>query len=870
MNWHNLSVEEVIHILNVDKKRGLNLDQFTQRKQQYGENELTEDENTSFLARFFNQFKDVTIIILIVAALVSFVIALIERHVTDFLEPILILVIVILNAVMGLVQEQKAQKALLALKSLSSPHIRVKRDNKEFLIESKEIVPGDIFFFEAGTLIPCDARIIEGESVMVDESPLTGESIPVEKNENLIFPPSSPLGDRKNMVYSGCAVVHGRGVAIATQIGMHTEMGFIATLLKNTKSTKTPLQKTLSSLGKVLAVSAIATVIIIFIIGMMNNIEFTQMLMIAVSLAVSAIPEGLPAIVTIVLSLGVQRMAKKNAIIRHLPAVETLGRASIICTDKTGTLTQNKMSVTTLFVEGEEEFSLSEERGDDKGLDLITYGTLCCDATVTIDQDALITFGDPTEIAIVMACFKKGIYKKDLEKKHKRVGEIPFDSVRKLMSTIHEDGERKLVIVKGALDALIPRCTTGDMDKALKINAQMGKNALRVIGVAIKYIEGKTEYDSEHIETDLHFIGLIGMMDPPRKEAFDAVAMCKSAGIRPVMITGDHMVTARAIATELHIMEENDELLTGEDLKKLDDVDLTRKVKDVAVYARVSPEDKIRIVKAWQRNNMIVAMTGDGVNDAPALKSADIGCAMGIAGTDVAKQASDITLSDDNFATIVEAIKEGRVMYDNIKKTVFFLIGTNIGELIAVFVAMLLFHVSPFISLQLLMINLVTDSFPAIALGMEKGEKDVMKRKPQQKDESLFAHHGAIKVLAMGAMFAILTLIAFIIGNQVSLSGGRTVAFIVLSLSQVFHAFNMRSNYSLFSIGVFTNLSLNKAAIVSTLIIIIITLISPLATAFGMIILPFYYYIIALALTVVPLFVMEGAKLIAKKRVKKV
>jgi Ca2+-transporting ATPase len=766
---------------------------------------------------------------------------------------------------MGLVQEQKAQKALLALKNLSSPQIRVKRDNKVFFIESKEIVPGDIFFFEAGTFIPCDARIIESESVMVDESPLTGESLPVEKHEDVLLPPSAPLGDRKNMIYSGCAVVHGRGVAIATQIGMHTEMGLIASLLKNTTSTQTPLQKTLSSLGKVLAVSAIATVIIIFIIGILNSIEFTQMLMIAVSLAVSAIPEGLPAIVTIVLSLGVQRMAKKNAIIRHLPAVETLGRASIICTDKTGTLTQNRMSVTTLFVEGEEDVSLSDDRDDDNGLQLLIYSTLCCDATVTIDQDTLSTYGDPTEIAIVMASFKKGIYKKDLEKKYPRVGEIPFDSDRKLMSTIHNEGDRKLVIVKGALDALIPRCNKGDTENALKINSQMGKNALRVIGVAYRYIEDGIPYDSEHIETELHFLGLIGMMDPPRKEAFDAVAMCKSAGIRPVMITGDHMVTARAIATELHIMEGDDELLTGEDLKSLDDVDLTRKVKDVAVYARVSPEDKIRIVKAWQRNNMIVAMTGDGVNDAPALKSADIGCAMGIAGTDVAKQASDMTLSDDNFATIVEAIKEGRVMYDNIKKTVFFLIGTNIGELIVVFVAMLLFHVSPFISLQLLMINLVTDSFPAIALGMEKGEKDVMKRKPQHKDESLFSHHGAIKVLAMGVMFAILTLGAFIIGKDINLSGGRTVAFLVLSLSQVFHSYNMRSNYSLFSIGVFSNSSLNKAAIVSIVIIMMITLIPPFALAFGMMILPSYYYIIALGLAIIPLFVMEGAKLIVSK-----
>ncbi|NCB01175.1 MAG: cation-translocating P-type ATPase [Spirochaetia bacterium] len=864
MNWHNLSSDEVLHILNVNNKRGLNLDQISQRKKQYGENELTEEKSKSLLRRFFHQFKDITIIILIIAAFVSLVIALIEKEATDFAEPVLILVIVILNAVMGLVQEQKAQKALDALKQLSSPHVMVKRDNREFLIESHEIVPGDIFFFEAGTLIPCDARLIMCESVLVDESPLTGESVPVEKDEHLIIEATAPLGDRKNMVYSGCAVVHGRGTAVATQIGMHTEIGLIASLLHSTKETKTPLQHTLSSLGKVLAFSAILTVIVIFIIGSMNKIPFTEMLMIAVSLAVSAIPEGLPAIVTIVLSLGVVRMAKKNAIIRNLSAVETLGRASIICSDKTGTLTQNKMSVTTLYIDGDKELSLSEEVEGEKGLQLLKFATLCCDATVSIDQDILKTYGDPTEIAIVMACFKKGIYKKDLEKKYNRVGEIPFDSRRKLMSTIHTDGDKKLVIVKGALDSLLPRLIEGDSEKALTFNTLMGSKALRVLAVAYRYIEEEIEYDSEHIETELHFLGLIGMIDPPRKEVFDAVATCKSAGIRPVMITGDHLVTAKAIASELKILEGGATVLTGEDLKKLDDVDLTKKVTEVSVYARVSPEDKIRIIRAWQRNNHIVAMTGDGVNDAPALKSADIGCAMGISGTDVAKQASDMTLSDDNFATIVEAIKEGRVMYDNIKKAVFFLIGTNIGELIAVFAAMLLFHVSPFISLQLLMINLVTDSFPAVALGMEKGDDDVMRRTPLKKGESLFAHHGALKVIAMGIMFALLTLVAFTIGRSVSLSHGRTMAFFVLSISQVFHAFPMRSHSSLFSIGPFSNSSLNKAALTSLSIIAIITFISPLTRAFGMIRLPVSYYFIALALASIPLFVMEMSKVIVK------
>ena len=865
MNWHNLPIHEVLEFLNVDKKRGLNPDQIAQRKKQYGDNVLTEEENKSLLQRFFDQFKDITIFILIVAALISFLIALIEQEKGAFVEPILIIVIVVLNAIMGLTQENKAQKALLALKQLSSPHILVKRDNTKFLIESSDIVPGDIFFFEAGTLLPCDARLMVGESVLVDESPLTGESVPVEKDESVIINPSAPLGDRKNMLYSGCAVVHGRGTAVATQIGMHTEMGLIATLLHNTKSSKTPLQKTLSSLGKVLAVSAILTVIFIFVIGVMNSIPFKEMLMIAVSLAVSAIPEGLPAIVTIVLSLGVQRMAKKRAIIRNLSAVETLGRASIICTDKTGTLTQNRMSVTTLYVNGEEATTSSDARKDELGLRLLTYATLCCDATVTIDEDRLTTYGDPTEIAIVMALFKKGIYKKDLEESYKRIAEIPFDSKRKRMSTIHQDGAKNLVIVKGALDVLLPLCVEGDVKEALTQNILMGENALRVIAVAYRYIDKKIEYTNEQIESDFHFLGLIGMIDPPREEVFKAVATCKSAGIRPIMITGDHMVTARAIASQLRILENGDKVLTGSELKELDDLDLTNTVKEVSVYARVSPEDKIRIVRAWQRNNKIVAMTGDGVNDAPALKSADIGCAMGITGTDVAKQASDMTLSDDNFATIVEAIREGRVMYDNIKKAVFFLIGTNIGELLAVFISMLLFHISPFISLQLLIINLVTDSFPAIALGMERGEKDIMLRKPLPKEESLFAHHGTIKVIAMGIMFAIITILAFYIGNMVSLSAGRTVAFLVLSISQVIHAYNMRSNSSLFSIGLFTNSNLNKASLISIAIISVIMIFTPLTIAFGMTFLPYMYYFIAIFLACVPLFVMEIAKLLGRK-----
>jgi Ca2+-transporting ATPase len=869
MDWHTLPALEVLRLLSVTKERGLSTDQIEQRKKQYGNNELVEERQTSLLQKFFNQFKDITIIILIVAAFFSFMIALLEQDSKEFVEPVLILVIVVLNAIMGVSQEQKAQKALEALKKLSSPHIHVLRDNKEIVIESKDIVPGDLFYFESGTLIPCDGRIVESHSLLVDESPLTGESVPVEKDVEASCEQKAPLGDRINMVFAGCAVVRGRGMAVATQIGMHTEMGTIASLLNSTKQTKTPLQQTLSSLGKILAISAIVTVIVIFIIGIINSIPIKEMMMIAISLAVSAIPEGLPAIVTIVLSLGVQRMSKKNAIIRHLPAVETLGRASIICTDKTGTLTQNNMSVTTLYLEGQKSSSmLSRSSGDATNL-LLSYATLCSDATAEMKEGKLSSIGDPTEVALVVASLQKGITKDSLLERYPRIGEIPFDSNRKRMSTIHNDEGRTLVIVKGAVDQLIPLCSDGDSEKVLEINKEMGSNALRVLAIAYRYLDdNEKDWSVEKVEHSLHFLGLLGMIDPPRKEAFEAVAMCRSAGIRPIMITGDHIVTARAIAKELQILQPGDEVMSGEQLSSLSDEQLKQKVTSISVYARVSPEDKIRIVQAWQNEGMVVAMTGDGVNDAPALKSADIGCAMGITGTDVAKSASDMTLSDDNFATIVEAIKEGRIMYDNIKKTVFFLIGTNIGELITVFSAMLIWHMSPFISLQLLWINLVTDSFPSIALGMEKGEKDVMERLPKKKGESLFAHHGAIKVIAMGIMFALLTLVAFSLGNSITgnIRGGRTLAFITLALSQVIHAFNMRSSNSLFSIGVFSNRALNRASLLSIMLIAIVVAIPAIATSFGMMIVSIPLYLLSVALSFVSVVVMEVSKFIVRKR----
>ena len=864
MDWYTLEALEALRFLSVDMKRGLSSDQIEQRKKQYGDNVLTEQQPKTLLQKFFDQFKDITIIILICAALLSFLIALIEGSTGEFVEPVLILAIVIVNAVMGVIQQQRAQKALDALKKLSSPHVHVLRENREVIIESKDIVPGDIFFFESGTLIPCDGRIIESHSLRIDESPLTGESVPVEKHHESVVEKNAPLGDRVNMVYSGCAVVRGRGMAVATQIGMHTEMGTIADLLNRTEQTTTPLQNTLSSLGRILAVSAIATVIVIFIIGVANAIELKEMMMIAISLAVSAIPEGLPAIVTIVLSLGVQRMSKKNAIIRHLPAVETLGRASIICTDKTGTLTQNRMKVTAICLEGEKKYSELDKRDDSAVKRLLTYSALCTDATVTIEEGKIHSIGDPTEVALVSAALEKDIEKDSLLNRYPRIDEIPFDSERKRMTTIHRDGDRILAIVKGAVDQILPRCVAGDYGSVEAVNRDMGSNALRVLAVAYRYIESEaSQWSVKEVEHSLHFAGLVGMIDPPRKEVFDAVALCKDAGIRPVMITGDHIVTARAIAKELQLLGSGDTVLSGEQLSAMSKQDLEDIVGDVSVYARVSPQDKIRIVQAWQKRGKVVAMTGDGVNDAPALKSADIGCAMGITGTDVAKSASDMTLSDDNFATIVEAVREGRIMFDNIKKTVFFLIGTNIGELITVFSAMIFWHLSPFVSLQLLWINLVTDSFPSIALGMEKGDVDVMKRAPREKNESLFASRGAVKVVAMGIMFACLTLFAFHLGNTFtgSVRGGRTLAFITLALSQVIHSFNMRSTRSVFSIGIFSNRALNRAALLSISLIAAVTAIPAVAQSFGMMMLPVKQYLIAAGLSCVPLVVMELSKL---------
>ena len=877
---HKYDPEQVIDLFQSDLTNGLTDAEVSEKRVRYGENRLREKRKKTNFQRFIDQFKDVMILILLAAAAVSFVIACVERNPKEFFEPLLILLIVVMNAIMGVMQESKAEKALDALKGLSAPHARVIRNGTEKIVNAYELVPGDIIRLEAGDFVPADARLLRSVSLKSEESALTGESVPSEKNASVIVDEKAPLGDRCNMVFSGCSITYGTALAIVTATGMDTEMGRIANLLDGEEEGQTPLQQKLAQLGKYLGILALAACAIVFVVGLANKIPVMEIFMTAVSLAVSAIPEGLPAIVTIVLSIGVQRMVKKNAIIRRLPAVETLGSASVICSDKTGTLTQNRMTLVKAYVDG---VAAPEQICNDNSeavKRLLQYGTLCCDGSVLFHGSQEQHIGDPTETAIVFAAHKNGMPKDELNKCYPRIAEIPFDSDRKLMSTVCRIDGKNVVIVKGAFDMMASRCVSGDLRKAQQYTEMMSADALRVLAIGYKIVDIVPQNpSSDELENDLIFMGLVGMIDPPRPEAKQAVAICRKAGIKPVMITGDHVVTASAIAKELGILMPGDLAITGAELDAMTDRELDEQVSEISVYARVSPENKIRIVKAWQRKDQVVSMTGDGVNDAPALKAADIGCAMGITGTDVAKGAADMTLTDDNFATIVDAVREGRGIYANIKKVVGFLLGTNIGEVITVFVAMLLFHVSPLISMQLLWINLVTDSLPAIALGMEPVEKDIMDRKPKPKNEGVFANGMGVRVVLQGFLFGLLTLVAFVCGahasgvsiaqmvdgallleaNDLALRNGQTMAFIVLALSQVVQAYNMRTEHSLFKIGVFTNKTLNRAALISVALVMLVVF-TPVREIFKLNTLTASEYLICLGLILIPFVVMEISK----------
>ena len=839
-------IDQVIQELQVDVSAGLTEEQVLQKRMEHGENKLREKKRKSLAARFLEQFKDVMILILIFAACISFGIAIYEGHAKEFFEPILILTIVVVNAIIGVMQESRAEAALTALRNMSAPHAKVVRGGTEQLLGASELVPGDVIRLEAGDFVPADARLIRATALKSEEAALTGESVPSDKNANADVEDGAPLGDRYNMVYSGCSITYGTALAVVTATGMNTEMGKIAHLLEESQEGQTPLQQKLANLGKYLGIGALLACAVIFVVGLLNGIPIMEMFMTAVALAVSAIPEGLPAIVTIVLSIGVQTMARKKAIIRKLPAVETLGSTSVICSDKTGTLTQNRMTLTKTWTDG-----ISEE-------ELLKYSALCCDATADV--------GDPTETCIVVAAQKKGMMKDELTAQYPRIGELPFDSDRKLMSTINTISGKNIVIVKGAFDILAARCVAGNLEEAKRVTEELSSNAMRVLGVAIKEIgELPSELTSEELETGLTCIGLLGMIDPPRPEAAAAVELCKRAGIRPIMITGDHIITACAIAKELGILRDGDGSMTGTELDKLSDEELIAQVEEISVYARVSPENKIRIVRAWQKRDQIVAMTGDGVNDAPALKAADIGCAMGITGTDVAKGAAAMTLTDDNFATIVDAVREGRGIYENIKKVVGFLLGTNVGEVLTVFFAMILWHQTPLLSMQLLWINLVTDGMPAVALGMEKVEEGVMERPPRPKSEGIFANGALWQIIFRGVVLATLTLTGFVLGWQYTglLSGGQTMAFMILGLAEMVYVYNIRSYKSLFKINPFENKKLNMAVALSVILMVAV-LFTPLSVVFGLIYLPKMLYIVGIALAFVPLGVMEIAKAVRR------
>lgn len=869
MDWHSVTASETVQRLKSDIDRGLSEQTARKRLEEAGENRLADKKKPSLLKQFLAQFSDFCVIILFIACIISFLTGLLEGK-GDFVEPIVILAIVILNAAIGVYQERRAEKAIEALKKLSAPSACVKRGGKIKKIPSSQLVAGDIIFLESGDMVPADARLISCSGLKVQESALTGESEPCEKNAQAVFSADCAPADRKNMIYSSTTVIAGNCTAAVTETGMNTQVGKIAHLLASEESPQTPLQLRLEKIGKALGIGALVICAFVFALGIIRKSGLLSSFMLSVSLAVAAIPEGLPAIVTIVLSMGVQRMAKSNAIIRHLPAVETLGAATVICSDKTGTLTQNKMSVTQIRNAQKEILS-----GGDEARRILLLGSLCNNSRASKKGKSVVFSGDPTESAILSAAHFAGENVFNLTKSYPRKHENPFSSERKLMSTVNALGGEDILIVKGAPDVVAARCTRVNIGgSALPMSAarrrrideqneQMAKDALRVIAVAYRSASGSFD------ENNLIFAGLIGMTDPPRPEAARAVETCKRAGITPVMITGDHIVTACAVAQKLGIFEKDSRAMTGAELDALNDAQLAREIEKCRVFARVSPEHKVRIVKAFRAQGEIVAMTGDGVNDAPALKAADIGCAMGKNGTDVAKNAADMILTDDNFATIVKAVEQGRGIYDNIKKAVHFLLGTNIGEILAVFAASLLGFAPPLIPIQLLWVNLVTDSLPAMALGTEKTEKTIMTRKPISPSKGFFSDGLWLDISLEGLVIGVLTMLAYSIGlfmfGAENIILGRTMAFCTLSFCEIAHAVNMRSSLPLYRAGIFSNRMMNLAVILCTAVQASVVIIPPLADIFGVTPLNSVQWLIVAALSLVTLAVGETGKIINTK-----
>lgn len=861
--WHMLRTEEVVRKLQTSTKDGLADEDVISRKEKYGVNKLQEKKKESIVIKFIKQFNDFMIIILIIASIISAFTSYIQGE-NDYVDSIIIIAIVVLNAIMGLVQEARAEKSIESLKKLTPQIAKTIRDGKLQEINAEELVPGDIIELEAGNYVPADCRIIEGFNLKIEESSLTGETEPVEKSEAQILEEKIPLGDMKNMGFMASIVVSGHGKAIVTDTGMNTKIGKIANMINEEEAPETPIQKKLSEVGKTLGIVCLVICAIIYVIGILKKIEPIEMFMTSVGLAVAAIPEGLPAIVTIMLSIGVTKMARKNSIIRKLPAVETLGCSNVICSDKTGTLTQNKMTVVKTI-------------SDDEEL-LLKLGCMCTDCEIKDEKEAI---GEPTEVAIVNNALTKGINKKELYNEMKRISEIPFDSNRKLMTTVHklENGFRS--ITKGAPDVMINKCDriykNGKVERLSEAerrniqnqNTELANNALRVIAVGYRDFEFMKK-DATNLEDNLIFVGLIGMIDPPREGVKEAVKTCKKAGIKTVMITGDHIATAKAIAKELGILEMGDQAITGAELDNISDNELTRNISSYSVFARVTPEHKVRIVKAWQRTGAVVAMTGDGVNDSPALKNADIGIAMGKGGTDVAKNASDMVLMDDNFVTIVEAIRQGRNIFDNIKKAIHFLIATNIGEITTIFMGLVLGLQSPLLAIQLLWINLVTDSLPAIALGLEKEEKGIMERKPRNSKKSIFADGLWSKIITEGIMLGVLDLFIFSLGNHLyGIDVARTMAFVALGLLELIHSFNIKSEGSILEKGALNNKFLIGSFILGTLLQVIVVIIPYFANIFSLVTLNQTQWIYTIIISLLPLPIIEMQKWINKIRFRK-
>lgn len=865
--WQTLEKNDVIRRLNTKEREGLTEEEVKIRQAKYGKNKLKDKKKESIIIKFIKQFNDFMIITLIIASIISAVISKMQGE-NDYVDSIIIIGIVIFNALMGVIQEAKAEKSIEALKQMTPQITKVIRNGKTTEINAEDLVKGDIVILETGNFIPADCRIIESHNLKIEESSLTGEAEPSLKEANIICKKDIPLGDMKNMAFMASTVVNGTGKAIVTETGMETKVGQIANMIIEDEAPETPLQKKLGEVGKILGIACLAICIIIFIIGLIKKIEPIEMFMTAVGLAVAAIPEGLPAIVTIMLSIGVTKMAKRNSIIRKLPAVETLGSSNVICSDKTGTLTQNKMKVVEVKSKNPKF--------------IITMATLCTDCEITVENNQEKVIGEPTEKAIVEEGLHIGCNKKETEKIFQRINEIPFDSNRKMMTTIHRIGSKYRIICKGAPDVLLDKCTKevleiGDsqdikvktLDK-LKIkneNEQMAHKALRVIAVAFKDVtELPSKIDSSTIENNLTFVGLIGMIDPPREWVKEAVKTCKTAGIKTVMITGDHLETAKAIAKDLGILNNGEKAITGQELDKMTQEQLEKNIKEYSVFARVTPEHKVRIVKAWQRNGAVVAMTGDGVNDSPALKNANIGIAMGKNGTDVAKNAADIILTDDNFVTIVEAVKQGRNIYDNIKKAVHFLLSTNIGEIVTIFVGLILGLKSPLLAIQLLWINLVTDSLPAIALGLEKPEKDIMQRKPIDSKKGIFANGLWNKIILEGTMIGVLTLVAFSIGNKYyTLEVARTMAFLSIGFLELIHSINVKNEKSIFESGLFENKYLVGSFILGIFIQTIVVIVPAFANVFEVVPLNLTQWIITIAISIFPIPVIELQKKIDSK-----